>query len=150
MYRPLPDGVTIKESEVQGLGLFATKDFEADIVLGIVHIMNKNFPHGSIRTALGAFYNHHDDPNCKNIKGFIFGNNHKKFSQDLKNKIKIKKFTNLKKTLNELFKDIKKDNSSHKTILFSPAAASFDQFINFEKRGDEFKKLSKLYARKFI
>ena len=43
MYRPLPDGVTIKESEVQGLGLFATKDFEADTILGSVHIMNKNF-----------------------------------------------------------------------------------------------------------
>ena len=30
------------------------------------------------------------------------------------------------------------------TILLSPAAASYDQFINFEKRGDEFKKLSKI------
>ena len=70
MYKPLPDGLTIKESEVQGLGLFATKDFEAEVVLGIVHILDKNFPHGSIRTALGAFYNHSDNPNCKNIKGF--------------------------------------------------------------------------------
>ena len=70
MYKPLPDGLTIKESNVQGLGLFATKDFESDVVLGIVHILNKNFPHGSIRTALGAFYNHSDDPNCKNVAGF--------------------------------------------------------------------------------
>ena len=31
MYRPLPDGLTIKDSDVQGLGLFATKDFEADV-----------------------------------------------------------------------------------------------------------------------
>ena len=70
MYRPLPDGLTIKESNVQGLGLFATKDFDADIVLGIVHIQNKNFPHGYIRTELGAFYNHSEDPNCVNVKGF--------------------------------------------------------------------------------
>ena len=70
MYRPLPYGLTIKESNVQGLGLFATKDFDADIVLGIVHIQNKNFPHGYIRTALGAFYNHSEDPNCVNVKGF--------------------------------------------------------------------------------
>jgi SET domain-containing protein len=70
VYRPLPDGITIKESDVQGLGLFATKDFAPDTVLGIVHVMNKNFPHGSIRTALGAFYNHADDPNCKNVSGF--------------------------------------------------------------------------------
>ena len=41
---------------------------------------------------------------------------------------------------------MKKNN----TILLSPAAASYDQFKNFEKRGEEFKKLSKHYARKFI
>ena len=70
MYKPLPDGLTIKESKVQGLGLFATKDFDKDVVLGIVHIKNKNFPHGYIRTALGAFYNHSDDPNCKASEGF--------------------------------------------------------------------------------
>jgi len=70
MYKPLPDGLTIKESNVQGLGLFATRDFDADVVLGIVHVLNKNFPHGSIRTALGAFYNHSDRPNCKNVAGF--------------------------------------------------------------------------------
>ena len=70
MYRPLPDGLTIKASNVQGLGLFATQPFEPDTVLGIVHIANKNFPHGYIRTALGAFYNHSDEPNCKTLKGF--------------------------------------------------------------------------------
>jgi SET domain-containing protein len=70
MYRPLPDGITVRDSSVQGLGLFATKDFNADVILGIVHVMNKNFPHGSIRTALGAFYNHSENPNCKNVAGF--------------------------------------------------------------------------------
>tara|TARA_B100001057_G_scaffold345761_2_gene346899 strand:+ start:10358 stop:10675 length:318 start_codon:yes stop_codon:yes gene_type:complete len=70
MYKPLPNGITIKESNVQGLGVFATKDFDADVILGIVHILNKNFPHGAIRTALGAFYNHSDNPNCKNVAGF--------------------------------------------------------------------------------
>ena len=70
MYRPLPDGLTIKASNVQGLGLFATQNFDPDTVLGIVHINNKNFPHGYIRTALGAFYNHSDSPNCKTLKGF--------------------------------------------------------------------------------
>ena len=67
MYKPLPNGITVKESAVQGLGVFATKDFDADVILGIVHIDNKNFPHGYIRTALGAFYNHSDNPNCKNV-----------------------------------------------------------------------------------
>ena len=70
MYKPLPHGITIKYSKIQGLGLYATKDFSKDIVFGIVHIKNKNFPHGHIRTALGAFYNHSDNPNCKNSAGF--------------------------------------------------------------------------------
>ena len=86
---------------------------------------------------------------CRNVYGYIFGVNQKKFSFDLKKKIKIKKFFNLSKALNELFKDVKKDNSSKKTILFSPAAASFDNFKNFEDRGKYFNKLIKkyIYAR---
>ncbi len=70
MYKPLPKGVTVKNSEVEGLGLFATKNIPDDTVLGIVHVLDKNFPHGSIRTALGAFYNHSDNPNCKSVGGF--------------------------------------------------------------------------------
>tara|TARA_Y100001954_G_C15531460_1_gene464349 strand:- start:419 stop:565 length:147 start_codon:yes stop_codon:yes gene_type:complete len=44
-----------------------------------------------------------------------------------------------------LFKDVKKDNFSKKTILFSPAAASFDNFKNFEDRGKYFNELIKKY-----
>ena len=81
----------------------------------------------------------------KNIKGFIFGKNYKKFSLDLQNKIKFKRFSNLKKALNGVFKDIRNDNSIKKTILFSPAAASFDSFKNFEDRGLYFNQLIKKY-----
>ncbi len=82
---------------------------------------------------------------CQNIRGYIFGINKKKFFSDLKNKIKLKKFSNLLKALNELFKDIKKNNSSKKTILFSPSAASFDNFKNFEDRGRYFNRIIKKY-----
>jgi|TARA_Y100000034_G_scaffold50512_1_gene62227 hypothetical protein len=70
VYRPLPDGITIGKSGIDGLGVVATKAFKADTVLGIVHVANKNFPHGYIRTALGAFYNHSDDPNCVVLNGY--------------------------------------------------------------------------------
>ena len=33
MYNPLPDYITIKESSINGLGLFATEDISANIVL---------------------------------------------------------------------------------------------------------------------
>ena len=45
---------------------------------------------------------------------------------------------------------MKQSDEINKVILLSPGAASFDQFENFERRGNEFKKLSKLYAKKFI
>ena len=70
MYRPLPDGLTIKDSGIDGLGVVATKTFKANTILGIAHVANKNFPHGYIRTALGAFYNHSNDPNCIVLDGY--------------------------------------------------------------------------------
>tara|TARA_B100001540_G_scaffold315475_1_gene342811 strand:- start:5368 stop:6639 length:1272 start_codon:yes stop_codon:yes gene_type:complete len=81
----------------------------------------------------------------KNIRGYLFGKNSKKFSFDLKNKIRLSKFTNLNKALNKIFKEIKIDQSNQKTILFSPSAASFDAFKNFEDRGYHFNKIIKKY-----
>ncbi len=81
----------------------------------------------------------------RNIKGYLFGRNQKKFLSDLENKIKLKKFSDLKKAWMELSLDIRNDNSKHKTILFSPAAASFDDFKNFEDRGKYFNQLIKKY-----
>ena len=81
----------------------------------------------------------------KNIKCYIFGKNFKKFSKDLKDKINFKKFSNLKKALEAILKEIDIDDSKMKTILFSPSAASFDTFKNFEYRGSYFNKLIKKY-----
>ena len=79
----------------------------------------------------------------KNIKGFIFGKNYKKFSSDLRNKIRFEKFSSLEIALKAIKKEINYDKSINKTILFSPAAASFDNFKNFEDRGLYFNKLVK-------
>ena len=87
----------------------------------------------------------------KNItKCYIIGKNTNFFKKQIKNKINFSITKNLKKTLVEICKDIRVSKVFDHTILFSPAAASYDQFKNFEKRGEEFKILSKQYARKFI
>ena len=39
-YRPLPKGVTIKESTIDGLGLHATKDLSAGSILGETHVLD--------------------------------------------------------------------------------------------------------------
>ena len=81
----------------------------------------------------------------KNIRGYIFGKKSNKFLFDLQNKIKFKRFSNLKKALKAVCRDTKTDRSNMKTILFSPAAASFDSFKNFEDRGFYFNKIIKKY-----
>ena len=54
------------------------------------------------------------------------------------NKIQYKTFNNIKKALVEIIIDAKKNNFSAINIIFSPSAASFDQFSNFEERGKYF------------
>ena len=78
----------------------------------------------------------------KNIKAYIIGLNKKKYIDQFKNKIQFKYCKYLKNAILNLKKDIKKD-PEEKTILFSPAAASFDQFKNFEDRGNYFNTLIK-------
>ena len=79
----------------------------------------------------------------KNVKIYVFGKNLKKFSKDLKQKAKLKRFKNLNLALSAIFKNILKKKNSNNTILFSPASASFDSFKNFEDRGSYFNQLIK-------
>lgn len=80
-----------------------------------------------------------------NIKAFIYGKNNKFFNKKLKGKIDYKNFNNVKDALKKVFKIIKNEKFINKTILFSPCAASFDSFKNFEDRGFYFNKLIKKY-----
>ena len=62
-YRPLPKWVTIKDSEIEGLGLFAVEDIEEGYVFGVSHITDTRFQDGYVRTPLGGFINHSENPN---------------------------------------------------------------------------------------
>ena len=79
----------------------------------------------------------------QNIKAFIYGKNKKFFNQALKKKIKYENFDSLKSALKKIFIYINKQKFKNQTILFSPCAASFDDFKNFEDRGLYFNKLIK-------
>jgi len=83
--------------------------------------------------------------NLNNVRAFIFGKNKDFFIRKLKKKVKLKYFSSLKNVLENIFYLIKKEKLSHNTILFSPCAASFDSFKNFEDRGLYFNKLIKRY-----
>lgn len=64
-YRPLPNVLTIKSSEIDGLGLFATENIEKGTLLGTTHVYDDRFEDGLIRTPLGGFFNHSENPNIE-------------------------------------------------------------------------------------
>lgn len=67
-YRPLPEMLTIANSPIEGLGLFATEDLEANMDLGISHVPDNRFENNMIRTPLGGFINHSLTPNSRIVK----------------------------------------------------------------------------------
>ena len=79
----------------------------------------------------------------KNIKVYIYADNKNFFIKKFRGKIKFENFESLKDALKKIFINIKKQKYEKKTILFSPCAASFDSFKNFEDRGSYFNKLIK-------
>ena len=89
---------------------------------------------------------------CINFKVYIYGKNKNYFIKQLKNKIDYQSFNNLKDALKKIIFDIKREKKNEdKTILFSPSAASFDSFKNFEDRGKKFNTLvKKLNLKKLI
>ena len=68
MYRALPPELHVKDSPVAGQGLFAKEDIDAMMYLGISHVV---VDEDIMRTPLGGFVNHSEDPNC-----FILTNLH--------------------------------------------------------------------------
>ena len=79
----------------------------------------------------------------KNIRVYIYADNKNFFIKKFRGKIKFENFESLKDALKKIFINIKKQKYKKKTILFSPCAASFDSFKNFEDRGSYFNKLIK-------
>lgn len=65
MYRPLPDNLTVKESMIEGIGLFATDFIPCGTELGLSHIQIDT---EIIRTPIGGFYNHSLKPNAEKIQ----------------------------------------------------------------------------------
>jgi len=63
MYKPLPKQLTIKKSPIEGLGLYATADIKKNSFIGVTHVRDEQFENKYIRTPVGGFYNHSNEPN---------------------------------------------------------------------------------------
>ena len=87
----------------------------------------------------------------KNIlRSYIIGKNMNFFKKQIRGKIKFYETGTIRKSILRIFRDIRTLKKKNSTILLSPSSASYDQYLNFEKRGEEFKRLSKFYARKYF
>jgi len=85
----------------------------------------------------------------RNVIGYIYGTDKSFFTKKLNKKIKYQNFDNLKDATKKALKNIKKNKFINQTLLFSPCAASFDNFKNFEDRGFYFNKLIKKFSDGF-
>ena len=99
---------------------------------------------------LGGIYKKGDKLELKkkdlsNVTAFIYGENKNFFNKQLRSKVKFKNYKNLEDAVKNVFSIIKKKRSVKYTILFSPCAASFDRFKNFEERGLYFNRLVKRF-----
>ena len=61
-YHPLPTGLVIADSGISGQGLFTNRRLVAGTELGPSHY---RIDGEYIRTPLGGFINHSDEPNCQ-------------------------------------------------------------------------------------
>ena len=66
-YSPLPDYLTVENSPIQGLGLFAKDTIGKNFLIGKIHIPDPDHEGEYIRTPLGGFGNHSEEPNCSKV-----------------------------------------------------------------------------------
>ncbi len=84
-------------------------------------------------------------------KIYIYGKHKSFFEKFFKNKFKCSKFNELKQAIKQASLDISEDRLDKKiNFVFSPCAASFDKFKNFEERGKYFNYLVNLYKIKNV
>jgi len=135
MYRPLPKEITIKKSPIEGLGLFATRNIKKHSFIGITHVRDEQFENKYIRTPIGGFYNHSNEPNVIRMVS------------DLLPKLKFGDLVDPTKSINELGKG--EDNVKHSFYHLqekSDAKYMFLITVKDIKAGDEIRANYNLYT----
>jgi len=132
---------------IQKKNLTIINDSKSTSFSSSVGILKKD---SNILWLLGGIYKKGDKLELKkkdlsNVTAFIYGENKNFFIKQLRSKVKFKNYLNLEDAVKNVFSIIKTKRSIKYTILFSPCAASFDSFKNFEERGLYFNRLVKRF-----
>jgi SET domain-containing protein len=65
MYKPLPKELRLGFSDIHDIGVFAKEKIPMATNFGMCHIQISDT---IVRTPLGGFINHSDNPNCEKVK----------------------------------------------------------------------------------
>jgi len=135
MYKPLPKQLTIKKSPIEGLGLYATEDIKKNSYIGVTHIRDEQFENKYIRTPVGGFYNHSNDPNVIRMVSNILPK--LKFGDEVDAKKNTREEKGQKKTLEDIFYHLQEKSDAKYMFLIS---------IKDIKAGDELTANYNLYT----
>ena len=117
MYRPLPDGLTIKNSPIEGLGLFTTINIKKNTFIGVTHIRDEQFENKYIRTPVGGFYNHSNEPNVIRMVSDVLPK--LKFGDLVDSKKNIREEKDKKKTLDDIFYHLQEKSDAKYMFLIT-------------------------------
>ena len=135
MYKPLPKQLTIKNSPIEGLGPYAQEDIKKGTFIGITHIRDEEFENKYIRTPIGGFYNHSNEPNVMRMVS------------DILPKLKFGDPIDLNKSTTQI-KDGKKEGENSFYHLQEKSDAKFMFLLSIRdiKAGDEITANYNLYT----
>ena len=82
------------------------------------------------------------DAHLTNVRtGYFYGESANLFAKQVGHKISTQTYTRINHAVDNAFADALSTKAKNPVVLLSPAAASFDQYKNFEERGDVFRKI---------
>ena len=135
MYKPLPKQLTIKKSPIEGLGLYATENIKKNSFIGVTHIRDEQFENKYIRTPVGGFYNHSNDPNVVRMVSDVLPK--LEFGTTVDPKKNVKEENDKKETLEDIFYHLQEKSDAKYMFLIS---------IKDIKAGDELTANYNLYT----
>ena len=117
MYKPLPKELTIKKSPIEGLGLYATENIKKNSFIGVTHVRDEQFENKYIRTPIGGFYNHSNEPNVVRMVSDTLPK--LKFGDNVNSKKNIREEKDEKESLEDVFYHLQEKSDAKYMFLIT-------------------------------